>query len=118
MSFLSKTLLLGICCWLLWPSLIMAQANGGEGLEIRGNAAEISVNIRDSSGQPILAPTTVKLYRQGAPFDQVSTSKGRVFFIVHALGQFFQIFVIGFANAQHFTVRTAGHQMQKTQIGK
>jgi Flp pilus assembly protein TadD len=65
-----------------------SQGDGGSGLELRGNAAEISVNIKDSSGQAIYAPVTVKLYRQGTPFDQVSTSKGRAFFIVHALGEF------------------------------
>ena len=54
----------------------------------RGNRAEIAVTVRDSSGEPISAPATVKLYREGAPMDQGATSHGRAFFIVRTLGDF------------------------------
>ena len=54
----------------------------------RGNQAEISVTVRDSSGEPIAAPATVKLYRDGIPVDQKATSHGRVFFIPRSLGGF------------------------------
>jgi Flp pilus assembly protein TadD len=57
-------------------------------MEIRGNSGEIDVTVHDSSGGSISTPVTVKLYRAGTPFDQGSTSKGRIFFIVHALGEF------------------------------
>jgi len=55
---------------------------------IRGDRAELSITVRDSSGTPIAAPASVKLYRNGVPSDQSSTSHGRAFFIAPALGDF------------------------------
>lgn len=54
----------------------------------RGDRAEISVTVRDGSGQVIAAPASVKLYKNGIPSDQSSTSHGRAFFIPRSLGDF------------------------------
>ena len=55
---------------------------------LRGDRVEISVTVRDSSGEPISAPATVKLYHEGVPADQGATSHGRAFFISRSLGNF------------------------------
>jgi tetratricopeptide (TPR) repeat protein len=54
----------------------------------RGDRAEIAVTIRNSSGQIITAPVNVKLYKNGVPSQQSSTSHGRAFFIPAGLGDF------------------------------
>ena len=55
---------------------------------LRGDRAEISVSVRDSSGEPISAPATVKLYLDGILLDQKAASHGRVFFVPSRLGNF------------------------------
>ena len=54
----------------------------------RGNRAELAVTVRDSSGEPIAAPATVKLLRYGVPTNQAATSKGKVSFILPGLGDY------------------------------
>jgi tetratricopeptide (TPR) repeat protein len=54
----------------------------------RGDRAELSVTVRDSSGEPISAPATVKLYHDGILVDQKATSHGRAFFVPRTLGDF------------------------------
>jgi len=77
-----------LLCSCVWPSAARCQSNAGEGMEFRGNGGEIDVIVHDASGELISTPAAVKLYRDGTPFDQGSTSKGRIFFIVHPLGEF------------------------------
>jgi tetratricopeptide (TPR) repeat protein len=55
---------------------------------IRGNRPELSITLRDSSGEPIAAPATVKVSRMGVPADQRAARKGRVFFILDNLGDY------------------------------
>ena len=55
---------------------------------IRGDRAEISVTVRDSSGAVISSPASVKLYQNGIPEDQSTTSHGRAFFILRRVGDF------------------------------
>ena len=57
-------------------------------MEFRGSRAEIDVTIHGSSGEIISVPATVVLLRDGTPYDQGMTSKGRMFFILHSLGDF------------------------------
>ncbi len=57
-------------------------------MEIRGFRAEIDVSVRNKSGDIISTPATVNLYKDGKPYDRGSTSNGRVFFILHNLGEF------------------------------
>jgi tetratricopeptide (TPR) repeat protein len=67
----------------------------------RGDRAEISVTVRDSSGQPIRASANIKLYKNGMPIDQSSTSHGRAFFIPHSLGDFtISVEAAGFKSTQ------------------
>jgi cytochrome c-type biogenesis protein CcmH/NrfG len=81
--------MLCMLCGCLSPSVLWAQSGaGGAGLEIRGDRAEIDVIVHDTSGNPITTPATVKLYLDGAPYDQGSTSKGRIFFILGRMGEF------------------------------
>jgi tetratricopeptide (TPR) repeat protein len=54
----------------------------------RGDRAEIGVTVRDASGAPIAVPASVRLYKNGYPSDQTSTSRGRAFFIPRGLGDF------------------------------
>src|SRR5258708_11215365 len=75
-------------CLLVHPFPAFSQDSAGEGTTPRGDRVEISVTVRDSSGEPISAPATVKLYREGVPADQGATSHGRAFFLSRALGNF------------------------------
>lgn len=64
------------------------QDSADQGANSRGSRAEIAVTVRDGSGQVIAVPTSVKLYENGTPQDQRSTSEGRAFFIPRGLGDF------------------------------
>src|SRR6266852_8469573 len=77
-----------LLCLLLSPLPVLGQDSAGEGTMLRGDRVEISVTVRDSSGEPISAPATVKLYHEGVPADQGATSHGRAFFLSRALGNF------------------------------
>lgn len=90
--------LLGLC---LWPISTFGQDSGDEGTISRGDRAEISVTVRDTSSQPIRASANIKLYKNGMPIDQTSTSHGRAFFIPHSLGDFtISVEAAGFKPAQ------------------
>jgi len=75
-------------CLLVHPFPAFSQDSAGEGTMLRGDRVEISVTVRESSGEPISAPATVKLYHEGVPADQGATSHGRAFFLSRALGNF------------------------------
>jgi Flp pilus assembly protein TadD len=81
-----KSMLLTL--FVLSPLPALGQDSGGEGTMLRGNRAEIAVTVRDSSGEPIATPASVKLYHNGTPVDQALTSRGRAFFILRTLGGF------------------------------
>jgi len=70
------------------PFASRCQDSGDQGTVVRGDRAEIAVTVRDGSGAPIAAPASVKLYKNGTPSDQSSTSHGRAFFIARGLGDF------------------------------
>jgi tetratricopeptide (TPR) repeat protein len=73
---------------LLLPLPAFCQDSASEGTLLRGDRAEISLTVRDTSGEPITAPASVKLYRDGIPVDQGATSHGRAFFVPRTLGSF------------------------------
>jgi len=77
-----------LICLLASPLPVLCQDSGAEGTTPRGDRVEISVTVRDSSGEPISAPATVKLYHDGIPVDQAAASHGRAFFIPRTLGNF------------------------------
>jgi Flp pilus assembly protein TadD len=94
-------LLLALLCNLLCPLAAWCQSNGGDQLEVRGFRAEIDVTVLDASGHLISLPASVKLLHGGAPFDQGMTSKGRVFFMTHKLGEFtVSVDAAGYKSAQ------------------
>jgi len=64
------------------------QDSGDEGAISRGDHAEISVTVRDNSGQPITTSATIKLFKNGIPIDQATSSQSRAFFVPHSLGDF------------------------------
>jgi len=68
--------------------LSLCQDSANEGIIPRGDRAEISLTARDSSGEPISAPATVKLYRDGMPVDNAATAHGRAFFVFRTLGAY------------------------------
>lgn len=91
--------------WLagLWfhPIRASCQDSADQSTNSYGSRAEIAVTVRDGSGQVIAVPTTVKLYKNGAPDDQRSTSEGRAFLIPRSLGDFtIVVEAVGYKPAQ------------------
>ncbi len=82
-------------------STARCQDSGDQGTMVRGDRAEISITVRDSSGAIINTPCSVKLYKNGMPSDQSSTSHGRAFFIPSGLGEFtITVEAAGYKSAQ------------------
>ncbi len=77
-----------LICLFVSPLSSLCQDSGAEGTMLRGDRAEISVTLRDSSGEPISAPASVKLYHDGILLDQKAASRGRAFFVPRTLGNF------------------------------
>ena len=73
----------------LWlsPRLAHAQDSAND-MSLRGDRAEISVTVRDSSGEPVRSAGNVKLYRDGMMADQSALSHGRAFFLIRILGNY------------------------------
>ena len=83
-----RFLLLVLSYLLLVPCQAYAQDSGSEGTMLRGDKAEISVTVRDNSGQQISSPTNVKVYKDGMPVDQKEASHGRASFVLRTLGDY------------------------------
>ncbi|HKV64670.1 MAG TPA: tetratricopeptide repeat protein [Candidatus Acidoferrum sp.] len=79
--------LLIVACFFL-PPPALGQDSGNEKIIPRGDRAELSVTVRDSSGEPISAPAIVKLYHDGVPADQSAAAHGRAFFVFRTLGTY------------------------------
>jgi Flp pilus assembly protein TadD len=79
-----------------------SQDSGSQENEFRGNGAEITVTVRDSSGEPISSLAMVKLYRDGSiPSGQGETSRGSAVFVVTSLGEFtVMVQAAGYGTAQ------------------
>jgi Tfp pilus assembly protein PilF len=104
-------ILLPIILILLLGFPAFSQDNGSLEQEFRGNGAEITVTVRDSSGQPISSVAIVKLWRDGTiPSRQGETSRGRVELVVNNLGEFTVIVeAAGYEDAQReVSVRQPG----------
>ena len=81
------------CYALLWCAVAgvspaVAQERPSDIGGIRGNRAELSITIKEGSSQLIGPMVTVKLYSLGSLVTQMTTSKGRVVFILNRLGDF------------------------------
>lgn len=84
-AFLLPILLGSFLC----PLVAWCQTNESAVIGNRGYlGGEIIVTIRDSSGQILSVPANVKLHWNGAPFDEGSTSNGRISFTLNKLGDF------------------------------
>ena len=88
LRFLRIVLLPAVAGLCLWPVTTQGQDSSEQGTKSRGDRAEIAVTVRDSSGEILTSPVSVKLYQNGMPSDQASTSHGRAFFIPRTLGDF------------------------------
>jgi predicted Zn-dependent protease len=64
------------------------QTNPSGGGGHRGMRVEIDVTIRESSREILSVPADVKLYLNGTPCDEGSTSNGRISFTISDLGDF------------------------------
>jgi cytochrome c-type biogenesis protein CcmH/NrfG len=82
-SFLLMAILLVFC-----EAPCLGQDSSGEGINMRGDRAEIAVTVRDGRGQTISSAASVRLLRDGMPVDQGATSHGRVFFVLPGLGTY------------------------------
>src|SRR5258708_14090360 len=82
----SRILLMAAASFL--PLVIPArgQDSSGEGAALRGNRGEIAITVRDSSGEPIPIAVAVKLFHEGIPVVQATTSNVHAFFITPTLG--------------------------------
>ena len=77
------------------------QDSSDQGTMSRGDRGELAVTVRDSSGEIITAPATIKIYQNGMPMDQISTSHGRAFFIPRNLGDYtVTVEAAGYKNGQ------------------
>src|SRR5215467_12805770 len=74
--------------FLLLASCLHAQDRSADIGGIRGNRAEVAITIKEGSSQLIGPLVTVKLYYKGALAGQMTTSKGRVVFILNSLGDY------------------------------
>jgi len=66
----------------------LSQSRTADEVDLRGDHAEIAITIKDTSGQIIQAPATIKIYHSGVFTGQSAASKGRAFFILNALGDY------------------------------
>jgi Flp pilus assembly protein TadD len=90
-----------LACLLLGAFPARCQDSSDQGTMSRGDRAEIAVTVRDRSGEIINAPATIKVYQNGMPMDQQSTSHGRAFFIPRSLGEYtVTVEAAGYKNAQ------------------
>jgi Flp pilus assembly protein TadD len=75
-------------CLFFAPLPALGQDSSAEGTLLRGDKAEISVTVRDGSGEAISVPANVKILKEGMPIDQKEVSRGRAFFILRSLGDY------------------------------
>jgi Flp pilus assembly protein TadD len=83
-----RWLLATTLCAFLWAVPGRSQDSSAESNLMRGDRAELSITVRDNSGEAISGPAMVKIYRSGVPTDQGATQKGRAFFILNSLGEY------------------------------
>ena len=97
----AQCLLLALACLLLRVLPARCQDSSDQGTMSRGDRGEIAVTVRNTSGEIITAPATIKIYQNGMPMDQQSTSHGRAFFIPRSLGDYtVTVEAVGYKNGQ------------------
>jgi tetratricopeptide (TPR) repeat protein len=86
LSGLSLSLALSLSFFL--PATANAQDSSAEGTNFRGERPELSITVRDSSGETIVAPASIRVYKEGVQSDQGNTTRGRAFFILRSTGDY------------------------------
>jgi Flp pilus assembly protein TadD len=90
-----------LACLFLGALSAHCQDSSDQGTMSRGDRGEIAVTVRNTSGEIITAPATIKIYQNGMPMDQASTSHGRAFFIPRSLGDYtVTVEAAGYKNGQ------------------
>jgi len=86
----------------MWASADMvSQERSSDMGGIRGNHPELSITIKENSSQLIGPLVTVKVYWRGTLSGQMTTSKGRVVFILNELGDYvITADAVGYRSAQ------------------
>jgi Tfp pilus assembly protein PilF len=111
LSWLAMRFLIPIMPIILFAFPVFSQDARREEDRFHGNGAEITVNVHDSSGQPISSVAMVKVYREGSiPSGQAQTSHGAAVLIVNTLGDFnLVVSAPGYTDAQkEVLVRVSG----------
>ncbi len=85
---IAQFLLPVLSCLFFSSPPLLCQDSANDKLIPRGDRAELSVTVRDSSGEAISAPASVRLYHDGVPSDQSAASHGRAFFVFRTLGTY------------------------------
>ena len=94
-------LLLGCLAASLAAAPARAQARSTDESGFRGNRAEISVTLRDTSGAVITTAATIRLYHSGSLAGQAAANKGKAFFILNDLGDYtISVDATGYKSAQ------------------
>ena len=70
------------------PVPAYGQDSSAEGTNFRGERPELSITVRDSSGETIVAPASIRVYKEGVQSDQGNTTRGRAFFILRSTGDY------------------------------
>jgi predicted Zn-dependent protease len=92
-----------LCFFLLFasPAPAFCQDRSADQAGLRGNRAEVSITLKEGSSQLIGPLVTVKLFRMGSLAGTMTTTKGRVVFILNALGDYtITADAIGYRSAQ------------------
>jgi tetratricopeptide (TPR) repeat protein len=100
-TFSRFEILAGFLCLLLFAAPSFCQDRSADQGGIRGNRAEVAITIKEGSSQLIGPLVTVKLYYLGSLTEQMTTSKGRVVFILNRLGDYtITADAVGYRSAQ------------------
>ena len=70
------------------PVPAQCQDSAAENSNVRGDRPELSITVRDKSGETIAAPANVRVYKDGLLTDQGTTTRGRAFFVLRSNGDY------------------------------
>jgi Flp pilus assembly protein TadD len=93
----------------LFSAPVFCQERAADQGGVRGNRAEVAITVKDGSHQIVGPLVTVKLYYLGTPVSQMTTTRGRVIFILNGLGDYTIVAdAVGYRSAQkEISVRVA-----------
>jgi Flp pilus assembly protein TadD len=91
------------------PVQALCQDRATDQAGVRGNRAQVAITIKDGSHQIVGPLVTVKLYYLGTPVNQMTTTRGRVVFILNSLGDYTIVAdAVGYRSAQkEISIRVA-----------